>query len=266
MDFDLSSDAKALRDSARKVFADRAGPAAARAAMAGADGGDLWRAVVDLGWTAARVPEAFGGVGMSAEAACVLAEEAGRSLAPVPLIQTLNATEALLTLGSPDQQARWLPGIADGSVVAVTGWAEGGAAGPAAAQARYARGTLTGTKSPIAGLAAAQLAVVTASGDDGVGLYLVDLAGAGVERSDVGTLDLVRHHGRLTLTDAPAEPLGTPAGFHDWLSRRPGPSPSSPSASPLPPASPGSAGVRTATCGSRSAPPTGWRASPRAGR
>ncbi len=84
------------------------------------------------------MPEAHGGVGMSAEAACVLAEEAGRSLAPVPLVQALAATEALLALGTAEQQARWLPGIADGSVVAVTGWAEGG---DGVAGGRRARGS-----------------------------------------------------------------------------------------------------------------------------
>ncbi len=175
MDFDFSDDAKALRETARAVLAEHAGPAATRASMNGTAAFDtaLWRRVVDLGWTAARVPEALGGVGMSAEAACVLAEEAGRSLAPIPLAQTLAATEALLALGSAEQQAQWLPGIADGSVVAVTGWAEA-TGSPAVAAMRFAGGALTGTKSPIADLAAATLAIVSAAGPDGVGLYLVD--------------------------------------------------------------------------------------------
>jgi len=220
MDFDFSDDAKALRDQARKLFAERAGPVAARASMDGtATDTALWHTVVELGWTAARVPEAFGGIGMSAEAACVLAEEAGRSLAPIPFIQTLNATEALISLGTAAQQARWLPGIADGSVVAVTGWAEGGAASPAVATARFAGGTISGTKSPIADLTGAQLAIFSATGPDGVGLYLVDLTGPGVAIAAVETLDLVRRHGSLTLTAAPAEALGTPAGYHDWLDR-----------------------------------------------
>ena len=220
MDFDFSDDAKALRDQARKLFAERAGPVAARASMDGtATDSALWHTVVELGWTAARVPEAFGGIGMSAEAACVLAEEAGRSLAPIPFIQTLNATEALISLGTAAQQARWLPAIADGSVIAVTGWAEGGAASPAVATAHFAGGTISGTKSPIADLAGAQLAIVSATGPDGVGLYLVDLTGPGVAIAAVETLDLVRRHGSLTLTAAPAEALGTPAGYHDWLDR-----------------------------------------------
>lgn len=219
MDFDFSEDAKALGEQARKFFAERAGPAAARAAMDGGSSDALWREVVALGWTAARVPEAHGGVGMTAEAACALAEEAGRSLAPIPLIQTLVATEALVTLGTDAQQARWLPGIADGSVVAVAGWAEGGTASPAVALARVDRGTMTGTKTPVADAAAARCAVVSGTGADGVGLYLVDLAGPGVAVAPVATLDLVRPHASITLTAAPAEPLGTTAGYHDWLDR-----------------------------------------------
>ena len=219
MDFDLSGDAKDLGDQARKFFATRAGPAIARAAMDGAETEPLWREIVGLGWTAARVPERFGGVGMSAEAACVLAEEAGRSLAPVPLIQTLVATEALLALGSEAQQAQWLPGIADGSVTAIAGWAEGSAGSPAVARLRYDRGTVTGTKSPVADTAAARMAIVSGTGSDGVGLYLVDLHGPGVAVAPVATLDLVRRHGTIVLTAAPAEALGTPAGYHDWLDR-----------------------------------------------
>ena len=219
MDFDFSDDAKALREQARKFFDDRAGPAVARASMNGTASFDaaLWQAVVDLGWPAARVPEAHGGVGMSSEAACVLAEEAGRSLAPIPLAQTLAATEALIALGTPEQQARWLPGIADGSVVAVTGWAEGGTASPAKASATVAGGTISGTKSPVADLAAARIAIVSASGPDGPALYIVDLEGDGTTVAAVETLDLVRRHGTLTLAGAAADPLGDAAGYHDWL-------------------------------------------------
>jgi acyl-CoA dehydrogenase len=219
MDFDFSDDAKALREQARKFLDERAGPKVARAVMDGGDSAGLWREVVDLGWSAARVPEGHGGVGMTSEAACVLAEEAGRSLAPVPLIQSLMATEALLLLGTAAQQARWLPGIADGSIVAVTGWAEGGAASPAVASARMRVGTVTGMKSPVADAAAAHLAIISATGDDGVQLYLVDLTGPGVAVAPVATLDLVRPHSILTLTGAPADPLGMPGGYHDWLDR-----------------------------------------------
>ena len=221
MDFDFSDDAKELRLAARRFLDERAGPAVARKSMNGEASFDapLWQAIVDLGWTAARVPEEYGGVGLSSEAACVLAEEVGRSLVPVPLASVLAATEALILAGSEAQQRRWLPGIADGSVIAVTGWAEGDSAAPLQPRLRFASGALTGTKFPVADLLGAQLAIVTAQGPDGAQLYLVDLHAGGVSIEPVTTLDLVRRHGRLTLNAAPAEPLGTPADAHDWLDR-----------------------------------------------
>jgi acyl-CoA dehydrogenase len=222
MNFDFSDDAKALRDQARRFLEERAGAAVARKAMAGdaAYDTELWKAVVELGWTAARVPEAHGGIGLSAEEACVLAEEVGRSLIPVPFISTLMATEALLLAGSEAQQAKWLPGIADGSVIATVGWAEGDSATPGRTSGMRADGgRLSGVKMPVPDLQAAQLAIVTAAGPDGPSFHLVDLSGPGVAVEAAPTLDLVRRHGKLTLDAAPAEPLGDAAAFQTWLDR-----------------------------------------------
>src|SRR3546814_4188953 len=111
----------------------------------------LWKSVAELGFTAARVPEAYGGVGLSPEEACVLAEEFGRSLAPVPFMSSLLATEALLLCGSDAQKAAWLPGLADGSVIGCFGWAEGNSATPAAMpDARLGKDGLEGRKVPVA--------------------------------------------------------------------------------------------------------------------
>ena len=181
MDFDFSDDAKALRDQARRFFAEKAGPAVARAAMDGADVSALWREIVDLGWTAARVPEDHGGVGMTAEAACVLAEEAGRALAPVPAgagARRDRGADRARYRGAAGEVAaghrRWLKRRGRGV-------GRGDSRSPAVAATRFADGTLTGAKSPVADLAAknlgATLAIVSAAGPDGVQLYLVDLAG-----------------------------------------------------------------------------------------
>ena len=59
MNFDFSDDAKSMRESARRFLDANAGPAVARRAMNGDEsvGPNLWKQVVELGWTAARVPE-----------------------------------------------------------------------------------------------------------------------------------------------------------------------------------------------------------------
>ena len=220
MNFDFSDDAKALGEQARKLFADKAGTAAARRAMA-KDAADLdpalWAEIAALGWTAARVPEAHGGLGMSAEESCQLAEAAGAALAVVPLVSTLLATEALLIAGTAAQQAKYFPGIADGSVIAVPAWNEPGAITPATIAITAHNGTLTGVKAPVADLPGAHLAIVAAAGPDGPSLWIIDLATTKVE--SIETLDLVRRHGRLTLEGAPAEALGTAADYQAWLDR-----------------------------------------------
>jgi alkylation response protein AidB-like acyl-CoA dehydrogenase len=220
VNFDFSDDAKALGEQAKKLFGEKSGTAPARKAMAkDAPAFDkaLWTEVAGLGWTAARVPEAHGGLGLTAEESCQLAEAAGGSLACVPLVSTLLATEALLLAGSEAQQAKYLPGIADGSTIAVVAWNEPGAANPNALSIKAKDGKLHGVKAPVADLIGADIAIVAAAGADGPSLWVVDLKAAKVE--SIETLDLVRRHGRLTLDGVAAEALGDSSAYQAWLDR-----------------------------------------------
>ena len=49
----------------------------------------LWAEIVGLGWTALRIPEEHGGLGLSMLELCVLAEEVGRVVSPVPFTLSL---------------------------------------------------------------------------------------------------------------------------------------------------------------------------------
>ncbi len=220
MNFDFSDEAKELGEQAKKLLAERAGTGPARLAMAAdapAMDAALWSEISELGWTAARVPEAHGGLGLSVEEVAQLAEAAGGSLAHVPLVSTLLATEALVLAGTEAQQARWLPGIASGAIIACVAWSEPGAVNPANVKTVAAKGTLTGVKQPVADLGLAHVAIVVAAGEDGPQLHIVDLAGA--DTAAVETVDLVRRHGTLTLKATPAEALGTAGDYQDWLDR-----------------------------------------------
>ncbi len=216
MDFDLSDDAKTLREAARKFLSAEAGPAVARKAMDGDApfDADLWAKVVEQGWPAARVPEAHGGLGLGADEACVLAEEVGRSLAPVPLLSTMAVIEALLVAGSEAQQAAWLPKLASGEAVGCLAWAEGAKSPAQMPGTRLEAGALTGVKAPVADGLAATVAVVTVATPDGPAMALAPLQGPGVTVAPAETLDLVRRAARLEFAGAGAEPLGT-AG--DWV-------------------------------------------------
>lgn len=194
MNFQFSDDAEALRDQARKFLSERADRPRARAVMeSGAShDADLWADIVALGWPALRIPEAHGGLGLSILHLCVLAEEVGRALAPVPFTSSvLLATEALLISGTPDQQAHWLPKLAEGSAI-----------GTVALSARPVTGD---TLAPVHDAAAADF-IIFARPD---GLALIETAACTVE--PVETIDLVRRSARVTPT-APAQPMaGGPA-------------------------------------------------------
>ncbi|MEW2166431.1 acyl-CoA dehydrogenase family protein [Streptomyces sp. NPDC007084] len=95
MDFQLSSDQRALRQGIRELLEGRFGPAALRAAAgrAGTPGERvldraLWRELGTAGFFALRLPEADGGVGQGLPEAVLAFEEAGRVLLPGPLIAT----------------------------------------------------------------------------------------------------------------------------------------------------------------------------------
>ncbi|MEJ0048150.1 MAG: acyl-CoA dehydrogenase family protein [Rhodospirillales bacterium] len=143
MNFDFSADTTAMREQARRFLSDRIAPGTVRRqAESGAPfDAALWSDMARMGWLGAAVPEAFGGAGLGYEALCMLAEEIGRTLAPVPFSSSIYlGAEALLLFGTPAQMRRWLPAIADGSVVATLALAEGaGEPAPANIAARVRR-------------------------------------------------------------------------------------------------------------------------------
>src|SRR6201994_3299354 len=121
MNFDFSDDLKQLRDQARRFMSERCGPDVVRRSLDGQQvyAADLWHDIAELGWIGAAIPEEFGGAGLGYEGLCVLAEEMGRAVAPLPFGSTAYlAAEAILTAGSDAQRREWLPKLADGSLIA----------------------------------------------------------------------------------------------------------------------------------------------------
>ncbi len=208
MNFQFSEDAEALREQARRFLAAKSGRDKARAVMNGTHSHDaaLWQDIVDLGWPGLRIPESQGGLGLSVLELCVLAEEVGRALSPVPFTASvLMATEALLIAGSAAQKAKWLPKLADGSAIGTVALGEGSAAAPGARSSlTIENGCISGVKVPVAHADIAQFVIV--SGPDG--LWLVDMSADGIGMTAAETIDLVRKAARLTFTQTPAEPMG----------------------------------------------------------
>jgi acyl-CoA dehydrogenase len=77
---------------------------------------ELWRELADAGLLGIAVPESLGGAGLGLTEICLLLEQQGRFLAPVPLWENLLAAYVLTHHGSAAQQARWLPPSVSGAL------------------------------------------------------------------------------------------------------------------------------------------------------
>lgn len=209
MNFDFSDDLKQLRDEARRFLTKHCPTATPRRILEGDVPYDrgLWHEMAEMGWTGATIPEQYGGAGLGSLAVCVLAEELGRSVAPVPYASSVYlATEALLVYGSEEQKTAWLPRLATGDVIGCFALAEHpGAFVASRIDARVVDGRLHGVKPAVADGDIADFAVVVARG--GAWLHLVDLTAPGVTRETIATIDPTRSYARLTFDAAPADAL-----------------------------------------------------------
>jgi alkylation response protein AidB-like acyl-CoA dehydrogenase len=223
MNFDFSDDLKELREQARKFLRERCSGAVVRRVLEGPEAYDkgLWSEIAAMGWTGAAIPEAYGGVGLGHLGLCVLAEELGSALAPVPFSSSVYlATEAILAGGSEAQKRAWLPKLASGAAIGTLALAEGaGKADPRRLRTAFRNGVLSGEKLPVPDGDVADLAIVVAQGERGPVLALVDLKATGISRGAVETIDPTRSHARIAFNDTPAETLGA-AGEGEALLRR----------------------------------------------
>jgi len=219
MEFDFSAEQKQLKEQARRYLADHCDRTAVRAVLDGPQPYDkaLWKGLGELGYLGASIPEAYGGLGAGYLEACVIAEELGRAVAPVPFSSSIAlAAEFLMIAGSEAQKQQHLRGLATGESIGCFAYAEGTGRVTSASIRTIATRSgetarLSGTKTAVADGDVADFAVVAArdSADaTALSLYLVDLKGAGVSRAPVATVDPTRSHARIEFTDAPAEPLG----------------------------------------------------------
>jgi alkylation response protein AidB-like acyl-CoA dehydrogenase len=217
MNFDFSEEQKQLRTEARRFLEDRCPPAAVRAVLEGPEPYDrkLWAGLAEMGFLGAAIPEAYGGLGLGYLELCVIAEELGRVIAPVPVSSSIYlAAELINAAGTEAQKAAWLPKLASGEAVGTFALAEGVGRVTARMISLSAQGgILSGVKQPVPDGDVADVAVVaarTGSGSDArsVSLFLVDLSGPGVSREALDNVDPTRSQARLTFDGAPAEPLG----------------------------------------------------------
>src|SRR3954463_2752754 len=134
MNFDFSDDQKFLKSEARKFLDANCGAAKVRAVLDAnvSDGAAkpydqaLWQAVAAQGWLGAAIPEEHGGLGLGHLELCVIAEELGRAVAPIPFASTVYfLAEGVMLAGDEAQKADILPKIAAGELIGAIATSEG---------------------------------------------------------------------------------------------------------------------------------------------
>src|SRR5256886_12241455 len=128
MTLDCSDGQTQMRHAAREFLAEQCPTKAVREVLYGkaAYGKRLSQGLAEMSFLGVAIPEKFVGAGAGHLELCVIAEEMGRTLAPVPFSSTVYlAAEALLLAGSEAQKQKWLPKIATGEAIGSLALLEG---------------------------------------------------------------------------------------------------------------------------------------------
>ena len=221
MDFALDDDQTALQAVLRDFLADRSPEAAVRGQMEDPVGYDrgLWdQMATELGLQSIAIPEEYGGSGFSFLELGLVLEEMGRVLAVAPFFASCVMSAQLL-LALDDEAARkdFLPGIANGGIIASVALAEDSGSWrvedvSARAISRDGAWRIDGHKSFVLDGAVADLLLVIAQADSGVAVFAVAADAEGLGREPLPTMDQTRKQARVTFASTPARLLGTAAG------------------------------------------------------
>lgn len=114
VDLAFSAEQNALRSAFAELFAKHASIERVRAAEPLGFDERLWAEMVAIGAPVLGVPESAGGAGASALEVAIVAQEFGRRIAPVPLVEAIVAANLLAAVGG---QADLVGAIAGGDVL-----------------------------------------------------------------------------------------------------------------------------------------------------
>ena len=188
MDFSFSEDQVAIRELAYQIFTDRSTDAFqlefSRTDQAYDD--SLWTTLAEQGLLGIGIPENCGGAGLGLIETCLVLEEQGRRVAPIPLFSSLIlGAMPIIEFGTEAQHQKYLSPLAAGELKLPAAISE--IAMPAAIQqgisaTKTSNGwTLTGSLDCIQDGAVANFILVPATDTDGQSsVFIVDTQAEGV--------------------------------------------------------------------------------------
>ncbi|MEM7100427.1 MAG: acyl-CoA dehydrogenase family protein [Pseudomonadota bacterium] len=205
MNFDFSEDQKLLADQVQRYLSDHCSMQVVRRAL---DDGeriaiDVWTGLAEMGLIATAVEEQYGGTGAGYLELCLVAQQVGAHLAPVPFGSTVYlVAEAISRLGDEATKQNWLPKICSGEVKGALALVESmQQVTPDQIHCQVVDGKLSGSKMIVTDASHADLFVVLARTGDGLGLFLCERGN--VSTRAVDSVDLTRDTAEVTFEAAP---------------------------------------------------------------
>jgi len=189
MNLDLDENQRSIADLTLQILRESLTRERLRAIEANGDhvATDEWRKLATAGLLGVPLPEDVGGGGFGLVEACLVLEQIGRTVAPLPYLQTVvGAAMTIDAFGAPAQRAALLPRVADGSLVLACAFGERGdelaTALPQATATRHGAGWRLDGEKPLVSMAhvADRLLVSACTGASACGVFLVDPHAAGV--------------------------------------------------------------------------------------
>lgn len=194
MDFTLTEEQQALRDLARQILTDQMTQPRLRELDASDDwfDRDTWAALAEANLLGIALPEDVGGLGFGFLELCLLLQEQGRTLAPLPLLHTLVSCALPVARFGDAEQRTGLAPIARGEMIVTAALTELGTPADVPQTTAVRDGTgwrITGKKVCVPAAHLCDRVLVPASVGDDVGLFFVELIAAGVTLARQETQD-----------------------------------------------------------------------------
>lgn len=233
MDFTFSEDQNAIRDLAHQIFTDRTTDEFMLAFDRNDDVYDdaLWSTLAEQGLLGITIPEEFGGTGLGLVELCMMLEEQGRRISPIPLYSNLVLGVLPVTeFGTDAQKQKYLTPLATGELKLTAAIAELGmseaVAGEVTVSADGDNFILNGQLDCVPDGPAANAILVPAIDANGnKTVFIVDRDAAGVSM-EAQTSSLGQNEASLTLSncslgsDAVLGESAKGATVLDWLEQR----------------------------------------------
>jgi alkylation response protein AidB-like acyl-CoA dehydrogenase len=233
MDFTFNEDQQAIRELAHQIFTDRATDEFLLAFDRTDEVYDepLLNTLAEQGLLGITIPEQYGGTGLGMTELCLILEEQGRRVAPIPLYSNLvRGVLPLNEFGSEQQKQQYLPLIASGKARLTAAIAEMGMSQSVAGSVSLTRSgdnfTLNGQLDCVPDGPTATAILVPASDSDGnKTVFIVDAGSAGLsttaQQTSLGNNQASLAFDNVSLAaDAVLGKAGEGQAVLDWLEMR----------------------------------------------